>query len=127
MAEITDICVKERAVCEPSLVERALTEEGEDILSKIDPRSYVIALCVEGKLLSSEELAKTLDSSATDGFPSVSFIIGSSHGLSERVKKRANLRLSFSKMTFPHQLMRVILSEQIYRALSILKGTKYHK
>ncbi len=127
MADFVDVPVKERCVSDPAQIARALEEEGEEILSKIDKRDFVIALCVEGKMLSSEEVALTLDRCGVDGFSTVSFIIGSSHGLSDKVKNRANLKLSFSKMTFPHQLMRVILAEQIYRALSILKGTKYHK
>ena len=127
MAEISDVFVKERIINTPTEIEKALEDEGREILSKIDDRAFVIALCVEGQGLSSEELAKTLEKSTVMSYPSTSFIIGSSHGLSESVKKRANLRLSFSKMTFPHQLMRVILLEQIYRALTILKGTTYHK
>lgn len=127
MAQIEDILIKERPCTDEALIGRALSDEGSDILSKLDPRAFVIALCVEGKMLSSEELSSLLDKSALDGFATVSFIIGSSHGLSEEVKRRAHLKLSFSRMTFPHQLMRVILSEQIYRALSISKGTKYHK
>ena len=126
-SEITDIPVKERPVTEMSQVMKALTDEGEDILSKLDPRAYVIALCIEGKQLSSEELSETFEKASVDGFSTIAFIIGSSHGLSDEVKKRAHLKLSFSKMTFPHQLMRVILSEQIYRALSIINGSKYHK
>ena len=126
-AEIQDIPVKERQVTEEGLIERALLEEGEDILSKIDTRAFVTALCIEGKMLSSEQLAEKLEEITLDGFSTLTFIIGSSHGLSSAVKNRANLRLSFSPMTFPHQLMRVILAEQIYRALSIIKGTKYHK
>ena len=86
-----------------------------------------IALCVEGKEMPSEELAHTLDSYFNSGSGDVSFIIGGSDGLSERVKALCDLRLSFSKMTFPHQLMRVILLEQIYRAFTIIKGKTYHK
>ena len=127
MAQIEDIPIKERPGTNDALIEKALREEGEDILEKLDPRAYVIALCVEGKMLSSEELSALFDKCAVDSFSTIAFIIGSSHGLSDKVKGRAHLKLSFSRMTFPHQLMRVILSEQIYRALSISKGTKYHK
>lgn len=126
-AEISDITVKERPVTDVSYVEKALHEEGQDILSKLDPRAYVIPLCIEGKNISSEEFSLLFEKCTLNGYSSIAFIIGSSHGLSDEVKKRANMKLSFSKMTFPHQLMRVILSEQIYRALSILHGGKYHK
>ena len=125
--EVQDILIKERPVTDMSQVEKALSEEGRDILSKLDSRAYVIALCIEGKNISSEELASLFEKCKLDGYSTLSFIIGSSHGLSDEVKKRADFKLSFSKMTFPHQLMRVILSEQIYRAFSIINGGKYHK
>lgn len=126
-SDISDICVKERPVTDMSCVEKTLKEEGQDILSRIDPRAYVVALCVEGKQFSSEEFASLFEKVPIDGYSNITFIIGSSHGLSNEIKQRADLKLSFSKMTFPHQLMRVILSEQVYRALSILNGSKYHK
>ena len=107
-------------------VRAALAEEGRRILDAIPPRSYRIALCVEGKQFSSEELAKKLDGFATS-HGAVCLIIGSSHGLSPRVKSRADLRLSVSELTFPHQLMRVLLLEVLYRCLNIQKGTRYHK
>ncbi len=102
-----------------------IAEEGKRILSKIPKKSYVIALCVEGKKHSSQEFAEILKSGAEKG--EICFIIGGSDGLSDEVKEAANLRISFSDMTFPHQLMRLILSEQIYRAQNILAGGKYHK
>lgn len=126
-AEVSDICIKERPVTDMSYVDKALTDEGHDILSHIDPRSYVFALCVEGKQMPSEKFAETIKNIQLDSYSTISFIIGSSHGLSNEVKARANYKLSFSQMTFPHQLMRVILAEQIYRAFSILNGSKYHK
>ena len=126
-AELTDICIKERPVTDMSQVSKALQDEGQDILSRIDARTFVIALCIEGKQLSSEELADKFREIQLNSYSTIAFIIGSSHGLSDEVKKRANLKLSFSKMTFPHQLMRVVLAEQIYRAFSIINGTKYHK
>lgn len=86
-----------------------------------------IALCVEGKQLSSEELASKVESTATSGISDITFVIGDSDGMGEDVKSLCSLRLSFSKMTFPHQLMRVILLEQIYRAFSIINHGKYHK
>jgi 23S rRNA (pseudouridine1915-N3)-methyltransferase len=87
----------------------------------------VVALCIEGKQLSSEELADWMAAGAVAGSGDFTFIIGSSHGIAPAVKQRAELRLSMSKMTFPHQLARLMLLEQIYRALSILAGSKYHK
>ena len=98
--------------------------EAEDILRNL--KGYVIALAVEGEKLSSEGLAKRLGRLADEG-KEVRFVIGSSCGLSERVKRAADMRLSFSDMTFPHQLMRVILAEQVYRAFMINAGSTYHK
>ena len=111
----------------PSQIDEVLFAEGKRILQKISPSDYVAAMCVEGKLLSSEELAQTLNSVAVVGKSTVDFIIGGSYGLSSEVKARADLRLSMSRMTFPHQLARVILSEQIYRAFEISTNGKYHK
>ena len=112
----------------PSEVEigAALEEEADRILAAVPPRAAVIPLCVEGKQFSSEELSKKLDAFATS-HGAVCLIIGSSHGLSPRVKSRADLRLSVSELTFPHQLMRVLLLEVLYRCLNIQKGTRYHK
>lgn len=102
-------------------------KEGERILAKIGPDTFVIALAINGKLKSSEELADTLDKLATYGKSKIAFVIGGSLGLSDEVLKRADQQLSFSKMTFPHQLMRLILVEQIYRAYRINRGEPYHK
>ena len=102
-------------------------KEGERILAKISDDTHVIALAIEGKMKSSEELADTIDKLATYGKSKVAFVIGGSLGLSADVMKRANDTLSFSKMTFPHQLMRLILVEQIYRAFRINRGEPYHK
>ncbi len=102
-------------------------KEGINILSKIDDKEYVIALCVEGKQIDSVELAKKVEELPTYGKPDVTFVIGGSLGLSDEVKRRANFKLSFSKMTFPHQLMKVILLEQIYRSFKIIKNETYHK
>ena len=107
-------------------IQAALEEEADRILAAVPPRAAVIPLCVEGKQFSSEELAKRLDGFATT-HGSICLIIGSSHGLSPRVKSRADLRLSISELTFPHQLMRVVLLEILYRCLNIQKGTRYHK
>lgn len=103
---------------------RNLEEEGEAILRRV--RGYVIALCVEGQKLSSTGLAARIKQ-LCDGGREITFIIGSSCGLAEKVKAAAHLKLSFSDMTFPHQLMRVILCEQIYRAFMINGGGEYHK
>lgn len=88
---------------------------------------YNIAMCIEGKQLSSEELSAKMDLCGTQGFSTINFIIGSSFGIAQSVKDKCDLRLSMSKMTFPHQLARVMLLEQIYRGFQISKGTKYHK
>lgn len=98
--------------------------EKEDILRAC--KGYVIALAVEGEKLSSEKLAKKLQTLTNEG-KDITFVIGSSCGLAEEVKTRADYRLSFSDMTFPHQLMRVILAEQVYRAFMINAGSTYHK
>lgn len=105
----------------------ALEKEGEKILKALPQSALVIALCIEGTALSSERLAAYLDESGINGKNRIAFIIGSSFGLSEKVKRRADMRLSFSKMTFPHQMMRVLLCEQIYRAYKINTGSDYHK
>lgn len=102
-------------------------KEGERILAKVSQDTYVIALAIKGKLASSEELADSLDKLATYGKSKFAFVIGGSLGLSEDVLKRSNEQLSFSRMTFPHQLMRLILVEQIYRAFRINRGEPYHK
>ncbi len=109
-----------------ALIARALEEEGRAILAAIPPRAYVVALCVEGRQMSSPELAKKL-AAVTDRTGELALIIGSSHGLAPAVKAAADLRLSVSALTFPHQLMRVILYEAVYRAYQIERGSKYHK
>ena len=109
-----------------SQIETALRKEGERILAQMPKKSYKIAMCVEGKQLSSEELADKLGQiDSTHG--EVCLVIGSSHGLDPSVKNACDMRLSVSKLTFPHQLMRVILLEAVYRGFNILKGTHYHK
>ena len=102
-------------------------KEGKKILSKIKDNSYVIALAIDGKNLSSEELAETINKLGVRGVSNITFVIGGSLGLSDEVLSRADYKLSFSKMTFPHQLMRLILLEQVYRAYSINNGEPYHK
>ncbi len=104
----------------------ALETEGKQILENLPPRSYRVALCVEGKQLSSPALAEKLAGiGRTHG--SVAWVIGSSYGLSETVKRACDFCLSVSELTFPHQMMRVLLLETLYRSLSILQGGKYHK
>ncbi|WP_071461039.1 23S rRNA (pseudouridine(1915)-N(3))-methyltransferase RlmH [Bacillus massilinigeriensis] len=107
-------------------MEQVKQKEGERILAKVSQDAHVIALAINGKQKSSEELAQNLDKLATYGKSKIAFIIGGSLGLSDQVLTRANEHLSFSKMTFPHQLMRLILVEQIYRAFRINRGDAYH-
>ena len=107
-------------------IENALEEEARSILAEMSPRAYKIAMCVEGKQMSSEKLAQRLESVSSQT-SEVCFVIGSSHGLAERVKSACDMRLSVSELTFPHQLLRVILLEAVYRAFNIIAGTKYHK
>ncbi|MCI9048113.1 MAG: 23S rRNA (pseudouridine(1915)-N(3))-methyltransferase RlmH [Hungatella sp.] len=109
-------------------LERQIKEkEGERILAHIRDGAYVIALAIEGKMLDSEELAQRLGQLGVGGVSQVVFVIGGSLGLSGAVLERADYRLSFSKMTFPHQMMRVILLEQVYRGFRILNHQPYHK
>lgn len=109
-----------------SQIDKTLTKEGEKTLSKIGKSDYVVAMCIEGKQLSSEELSRKIEDISLSN-STINFVIGGSWGLSDDVKKRADMRLSVSKMTFPHQLFRVMLAEQIYRAFSITANAKYHK
>ncbi|WP_205138274.1 23S rRNA (pseudouridine(1915)-N(3))-methyltransferase RlmH [Virgibacillus halotolerans] len=102
-------------------------KEGERILGSIHPDTFVITLEINGKMLSSEQLAAKMDELATYGKSKIAFVIGGSLGLSEAVEKRSDLALSFSKMTFPHQVMRLVLLEQVYRAFRIIRGEPYHK
>lgn len=104
-----------------------LKREGERLIEKIPKGAYIIPLCVEGKQKASEEFAKIMSEIPSSGKSEVVFIIGGSMGLWNRIKDMADLKLSFSKMTFPHQLMCVILLEQLYRAFNISGGGKYHK
>ena len=108
-------------------IERALGKEAEAILKKIPDRAYTIALCVEGKACSSEQLAELVEQIPREGKSEIAMIIGSSHGLAPEVKASCNRRLSISPMTFPHQMMRVILAEQFYRAHKINAHESYHK
>ena len=128
--KITNTEIKEELLPErpgQSDIELCLKKEGVKILEKTSGSSFKIALCIEGKRLSSEEFACLLNSEKAVNPQSVDFIIGSSHGLSGEVKKSADYLLSLSEMTFSHRLARVMLMEQIYRAYAIETGRKYHK
>lgn len=107
--------------------ELILKKEGARIIEKLPKSAYIIPLCIEGKKKSSEEFSKLIESVAGDGKSDIVFIIGGSLGICDEIKAMADFKLSFSDMTFPHQLMRVILLEQIYRAFNIASGGKYHK
>ncbi len=108
-------------------ITKTIKTEGEDILSKINSDDFVITLEIEGKMISSVELAEKIQNLLTYGKTKIDFVIGGSWGLSDEVKKRSNYALSFSKFTFPHQLMRLVLVEQIYRAFTIINNKEYHK
>lgn len=105
----------------------ALAKEAERIRAAIPQGSFVVAMCIEGRMLSSEGLAEKLQQLQNQGVSRLCVLIGSSRGLDEALKAQSGLRLSMSPMTFPHHLARVMVLEQIYRALSILSGSKYHK
>ncbi len=124
VCEIKDLPVPEN----PSIgeIDTVLSKEAEEIIRQIGSIRNVISLCIEGKSISSEELSSMLADAEMNG-GSIAFVIGSSHGLHESVKKLSGSRISFSKMTFPHQLARIMLLEQIYRGFKIKKGENYHK
>lgn len=122
--EINDEKVK---VENDSEIELAMEKEGNNILSKIKDTQYVITLEILGKSISSEQFAAKIDNLMLTGKSDVVLVIGGSYGLSDSVKKRSDYALSFSKMTFPHQMMRVVLLEQVYRAYRIITGASYHK
>jgi 23S rRNA (pseudouridine1915-N3)-methyltransferase len=108
-------------------MEQIKDKEGEKILSKMDENSYVVVLHIQGKQLSSEDLSKKINDLGLKGQSHITFIIGGSLGLSQNVLNKSNFKLSFSKMTFPHQLFKVILLEQVYRSFRIIRGEPYHK
>lgn len=110
-----------------SKIDEVILNESRKILEKISKTSYVIALCIEGKQMDSLEFSKYLQSCYTNYVSEITFVIGGSWGLSKEIKDRANFRMSMSRMTFPHQMSRVILFEQIYRAFQITINGKYHK
>lgn len=106
---------------------KALQKEGEAILRSVRKGAYLVALCVEGKQISSEELASLLAQRASSGAGDMAFVIGSSHGLDDKVKQAAQAKISLGRITLPHQLARLVLTEQLYRACTINAGMKYHK
>ena len=107
-------------------IQRTIEQEGKSILPKMDG-AYNIAMCIEGQMCTSEQLSQKIFEIAGNGYSKINFIIGGSYGLSQQVKKSCQQALSFSKLTFPHQLFRVMLAEQLYRAVQIHTGSKYHK
>lgn len=111
----------------PKEIGNALDKEAAEIIKNIPQDAYLAAMCVEGIQMASEELAELVTRQALSGRSKLCFVIGGSYGISPSVKKRADIRLSMSKMTFPHHLARVMLAEQIYRAFKINEGSRYHK
>ena len=126
---VENVNLKEERIAnedDPAAVRAALSAEGERIRARIPAGAFTVALCIEGEMPSSPELA-TLLGRAVDRGGKICFLIGSSHGLDPAVKAAANARISLSRLTFPHQLARVLLFETVYRSFSILAGKKYHK
>ncbi len=111
----------------PNEISAALAREAIEIGRSIPPDAYVVALCVEGRQMKSEGMARLIAARADSGKPRLCFLVGGSFGLDESVKRRADMCLSMSEMTFPHHLARVMLAEQIYRGFKINEGSKYHK
>lgn len=127
-AEVIELS-EERLPDNPSeaQIKACLQKEASRIKKEIPADAFVYSMLIEGKELSSEELAKSFEKNAVSGKSTLVFVVGSSFGLDEELKKESDFALSFSKMTFPHQLARIMLLEQVYRAFSINAGTKYHK
>lgn len=123
--ELPEASVPEKA--SPAQIEKALEKEGKAILAAVRKGAYLVALCVEGPQISSEELADLLAKRAASGTGNMAFVIGSSHGLAPQVKQAAQARISLGRITLPHQLARLVLIEQLYRACTINAGMKYHK
>ncbi len=123
--ELNEFNINEKNISAKT-IENALEKESETIFNAIPKNAVIISLCIEGKQYSSDEFAAFIDKAAVNGQSHIVFIIGSSHGLSEKIKNISH-KFSMGKMTFPHQMARVMLLEQIYRAFSINYNTKYHK
>lgn len=111
----------------PAQIEEGILQEGKRLAAKVPGGSFLITLCVEGRMLTSPELAREMERVALGGVSAITFVIGGSHGLWEELKARSGLRLSLSPMTLPHQLARVVVLEQIYRGMTINNNQKYHK
>ena len=126
IVELPEVIIADKNASEKQIA-KALEKEGEAILHAVRKGAYLVALCVEGKQISSEELAELLAQCAGSGAGDVAFVIGSSHGLDERVKRAAQARISLGRITLPHQLARLVMTEQLYRACTINAGMKYHK
>lgn len=125
---VTEIA-EEKSSANPSQkeIDIIMEKEGQRIIEKFPSSAFVIPMCIEGKQINSAAFAEKISRIAIDGTSTIVFVIGGSFGLSDEVKSMANFKMSVSEMTFPHQLARMLLMEQIYRAFSINKGTKYHK
>lgn len=123
LLKFCDFSILETVDC--PIVNQAKTKEADEIFKK--PKGYNIVTDIDGEMVSSEELARILDKAYSLGNSNVNFIIGGSYGLDDSVKISADKKISFGKVTYPHQLMRLILTEQIYRAFNILENTPYHK
>ena len=122
--EIDDLAVNDNP--SENEINTVLLKEGKEILKKINEKAYIISLCIEGNKIDSKKLADKI-SDISQSYSEIDFIIGSSHGLCDEVKKRSHLRLSMSDMTFPHNIAKLMLTEQIYRAFKIINNESYHK
>lgn len=125
MIELPDERIPDRA--SQSEKEHIIEKEGQRIAAKIQDRDYLVVLAIEGRLQSSEEFSKELAQATLKGYSTLTFVIGGSLGLSEKLKKQANLLISFGRLTLPHQLMKLVLVEQVYRSFMIQEGSPYHK
>ena len=126
IVELPEVTIVDKNASEKQIA-KALEKEGEAILHAVRKGAYLVALCVEGKQISSEELAAMIADRAMSGSGDMAFVIGSSHGLSDSVKRAAQAKISMGRITMPHQMARLVLTEQLYRAFSINAGMKYHK
>lgn len=124
--ELPEESVQEKNASQ-AVIEKALAKEAKAILANVRKGAAIVALCIEGKQLSSEDLAQYIAQRAQSGAGDIAFVIGSSHGLAPEIKKAASLLFSMGRITMPHQMARMVLTEQIYRACSINAGLKYHK
>lgn len=126
IVELPEVQIADKNASDKQIA-KALQKEGEAILASVRKGAYLVALCVEGKQVSSEDLAAMIADRAMSGAGDMAFVIGSSHGLDDSVKRAAQTRISLGRITLPHQLARLVLTEQLYRACTINAGMKYHK